>query len=459
MFRLSRVNGVGKGKYSMSQAQQATGLTTSQLEQLCQAAQIERTMHLLFALNHWAKARDRLFFADRQSLYQLKAAILHQAFTSGAIEAKAYIDGQAGFGAELSFDIAADVAAEGFLWRLEELAASPATTSDDIYARIVCQLYQRMTGKEVFSASEVEALETSRVYEYILEQLQELEREARATGQPIPPARLTELCIAPSDLLYIEGRRYYDLGNWDSWDQLDASDLRKLDPEGLSLIAFEYASSIAHYVFHLPFRLAEAFVPAWFIALLKEKPWNSRESGEYYGRAITESESLQQPVADILCELGADVTAICPHRLSNKEDVLFAQAMRYSAHWPDEFEDEDDEDDGLDEIFWQSIATPDRESCTQSAGVHHAEYACPLCLALVEATSLARAEHWQQEHPDQDLTISQASWVLNRACGKEEFCRQHPPDYRAPHERGWGTRYWRVETLREWMQGEKMGKK
>lgn len=433
----------------MLQEQQATGLTSSQLEQLCQTAQIERTMHLLFALNHWAKARNRLFFADRQSLYRLKAAVLRQAYLSGELEAKAYIDGQAGFGAELSFDIAADVAAEGFLWRLEELAASPGRKSIDIYARIVYQLYQRITGKEIFSASEVEALETSRVYEYILEQLLELEREARATGQPIAPAKLTELCIAPSDLLYIEGHRYYDLGNWDSWDQLDDSDLRKLDPEGLSLIAFDYTSSIAHYVFHLPLRLAETFVPAWFLALLKEKPLTSRENGEYYGRAITETESLQQPVADILRELGADITAICPHQLTDKEEVLFAQATRYSAHRSGRFDDEDDEDDELDEIFWQSIDTSNRKSRALPAGTRREDFACPLCLAPVEdTTDLARAEHWQQEHPGQDLTISQASWVLNRTGGKEEFCRQHPPDYRAPHERGWGTRYWRVETLR-----------
>ena len=82
----------------ISQAGNTTGLTLSQLEQLCQPEQLERTLHLLFCINHWAKAREHLFFADRQGLYQVKAAIMQQAFTIGAIEAIAYIDGTRGLG-------------------------------------------------------------------------------------------------------------------------------------------------------------------------------------------------------------------------------------------------------------------------------------------------------------------------------------------------------------------------
>jgi len=62
----------------MSQAPNSTGLTSSQMEQLCQPEQLERTLHLLFNMNHWAKARERLFFPDRQGLYQVKAAILRR---------------------------------------------------------------------------------------------------------------------------------------------------------------------------------------------------------------------------------------------------------------------------------------------------------------------------------------------------------------------------------------------
>ena len=50
----------------MSQAPNSTGLTSSQMEQLCQPEQLERTLRLLFDMNHWAKARERLFFVDRQ---------------------------------------------------------------------------------------------------------------------------------------------------------------------------------------------------------------------------------------------------------------------------------------------------------------------------------------------------------------------------------------------------------
>lgn len=428
----------------MPQGQQNISCTISQLEQLCQAAQIERTMSLLFALNHWAKARDRLFFADRQGLYQVKAALLRQAHALGMIEANAYIDGRDGFGAELAFDVAADIAAEGFLWRLEDLVTSPER-GEDAYMRIVRQLYTEITGKETIEAGVVEALEASRVHEYILERLRELERQARITSQPIPCCKLTELCIAPSDFLYIQDRRYYDLGCWDSWNQLDASDLRKLDPEGLSLIAFGYSSPVAHYVFHLPFRLAETFVPPWFIALLKSAPLTSRERGEYYGRPVTEAESFQQPIADILRELGVDILATCPRQLREKEDFMFIQAMHATMRSSKEC-GIDEEENELDEVFWQRINVPEKIHCRTAV--------CPLCANMGEIMpGLARVEHWRQEHPGQDLTVSQASWVLNQSMGKEEFCQQYPPDYRVPHEHGWGTRYWKAETLGAWLNG------
>ncbi len=430
----------------MVQVTQETGLTTSQLEQLCQVDQIEETMRLLFALNHWAKARERLFFADRQGLYQVKAVVLRQAYAPGWLTAKAYIDGKEGFGAELSFDLAADIAAEGFLWRLEELAADSDKSQEDDYTRIVRRLYTRITGKAHISINDVETLETSRVHEYILECLQELEQEARTSGLPIPYRKLTELCIAPSDLLAIQDHRYYDLGDWYSWEELDASDLRKLDPEGLSLVAFDYTSPSAHYIFHLPLRMAEAFVPHEQVVLLKRTPWSSRESGEYYGRAVTEAESLQQPIANILCELGVDIMAICPRQLSDKEEFSFAQVMRY-ATWSNAEFDEDDEDDETEEfaVYWQHLV--------KVARGYRGSDTCPLCHkpARTVVASLARAEHWQQEHPGQDLTVSQASWILNCELEKKAFCQLYPPDYRAPHERGFGTRYWKIETLKAWI--------
>src|SRR5258708_27139167 len=93
----------------MPHARNFTALTSSQLERLCQPEQLEHTLHLLFNMNHWAKARERLFFADRQGLYQVKAAILRQAHAVGAIEASAYIDGTEGFGKDITLDIAADL--------------------------------------------------------------------------------------------------------------------------------------------------------------------------------------------------------------------------------------------------------------------------------------------------------------------------------------------------------------
>lgn len=441
----------------MAQETQIAGLTAFQLARLCLAEQIERTMHLLFSLNHWAKARERLFFADRQGLYQVKAAIVRQAYEAGHLIAHAYVDGKASFGKELAFDLAADTAAEGIIWRLEEFFASPSTPTHDMYDRMARQFYAKMTGREIRSADDRKRLEEEQIQEYILAQLRELEREARATCQPIPRARLMELCIAPGDLLAIEGRRYYDLGDWDSWDRLDDSDLRKLDPEGLSLVAFQYASRTSHYTFHLPFRLAEAFVPTWLIDQLKCAPWSSREHGEYYGRAVTEAESLQQPITDILLELSVDISAICPRQLLDKQEHMLAQALRYAA-WCEEQDFYADEDEDDDAVFWQEDYTP-RQRKSQPSTTQRAPDECPFCLTSIPATGAARLNHWQQEHPGQDLTFSQVSWVMDQIrtpgqiTSKKQFYQEYPPDYREPHEKGLGTRYWRIETLAGWVNG------
>ena len=190
----------------------SAGLSQSQLEQLCGPEQLERTLHLLFYLSHWAKARERLFFVDRQGLYVVKAAVLRQAYAVGTIEATAYIDGTAGF------------------------------------------------GKDVM------------------------------------------------------------------------------------LIAFQYISPRSHYMFHLPFRLAETFLSVQHIHKLKNAPAASREFGEYYGRSITESESLRNPIREILWELGVDIGTICPRQLCNKQDYELGLIMRNSP-WDEDFyyNDEDEE--------------------------------------------------------------------------------------------------------------------
>jgi hypothetical protein len=436
----------------MGQRQQVSGLTARRLENLCQPAQIERTLHLLFTLNHWAKAREHLFFSDRQGLYAAKTAIIRQAYMVGAIVAHAYIDGSKNFGRDLAIDMASDMAAEAVLLQLEEQAQSAKM---DTYSRIAERFYVNMTGKGRFTLADVQALDRDRIQEYIRVQLDKLERAARAARQPIPARQLTELCIAPSDLLDIHDRRFYELGNWDSWDELDASDLRKLDPEGLSLIAFHHTSQVSHYVFHLPLRLAETFLPVGQLLELKSTPLFSRESGEYYGRPITETESLQQSIKEILNELEVDITAICPRQLIDKQAYILNQAMRYAA-WSEEQEWCSGNEEGEpDDTFWQDLSSSAKQRKNQIAKVHRLPDECPLCFMRIGLSGRGRFAHWQQNHHEQDLTFCQASWVLNQTTDKETFCQDIPPDYRSPHEKGQGTRYWKWETLMQF-QGMKL---
>jgi len=72
------------------------GIPRARLAALCQPERIERTLYLLCSLNLWAKARERLLYADRQGLYRVKAALVRQAFVAGLLSPVSYIDGSAG---------------------------------------------------------------------------------------------------------------------------------------------------------------------------------------------------------------------------------------------------------------------------------------------------------------------------------------------------------------------------
>ena len=161
------------------------GISPSRLEWLCQPEQIERTLHLLFSLNHWAKAREQLLYADRQGLYQVKAAVVQQAVAAELIRPIAYIDGSAAFAGDYSFDLAADMATEVFLDRLamlfEEDEHLPAH-ADEIDSTVL-GLFARIAGHELTSRADIETLDVEQVKAFLLDRLE----RARGTGEVYPP--------------------------------------------------------------------------------------------------------------------------------------------------------------------------------------------------------------------------------------------------------------------------------
>ncbi|HVB22877.1 MAG TPA: hypothetical protein VNG51_13120 [Ktedonobacteraceae bacterium] len=432
------------------------GLTLSQLETLCQPERLERTLYLLFYLNHWAKEREQLFFTDRQGLYEVKAVLLHYLYVTGAIEAVAYIDGIQSFGKEIDIAIAADLAAESVVERLEGLSDPDPVMADidERFNQMAYQFYIRMAGQAVPPPTHGEVFDREQVRQYIFQQLQELKQQACAARQPVPCDALEALCIAPTNLLSVPDRRFYYLECWNSWDSLDDNDLRKLDPEGLSLIAFLYSSPDSHYVFHLPLRVAETFLSPQQLHTLQNTPATSRELGEYYGRVVTESESLQYPIQAILQELGVNIAAICPNQLASKQEYVLAQKS-YS-HWDEDWSYKDeDEDEDEDYLVWHNAYTPAKKKQLHRFEYHRAEY-CPLCDVEITEPGLPRIQHWRQAHVEQDLTISRASWVLNKSATKEQFCKDIPPNYRIPLAgvEGKGTRFWKLETLEAWERAQ-----
>src|SRR5260221_4291457 len=152
-------------------------------------------------------------------------------------------------------------------------------------------LFARIRGRQPTSRVDIEALDVEATKDFLQEQLEALIARAGSTRQPIADSELAALCIEPVDLLNIHWSRNLLSPRW---SELDESEAVQLDPEGLSLIAFEYAGAAAHYIFHLPFRTAERFLPEPLVRDLKSRPGDSRECGEFFGRTITEAESRSE---------------------------------------------------------------------------------------------------------------------------------------------------------------------
>ena len=331
----------------------------SRLDWLCQPTQIEHTLLLLFFLNSWKRASSLLLYADRQGLQEIQLLIIGHASQMGSVQAVAYFDRSGQFPGELLRESAADNAARGLLIHLKSLCDPDIWPSflpdgDRIYQRYIRPLYRRITGNDFPRVSDaVDALEPAPLRDFLQDRLQRLVAQAKRTREPIPHGALSRLCIAPIDLLPIRENRVYFLDGYDTWSDLDVSDQRKLDPEGLSEIAFASRSSSAEFVFHLPFRQAALFIPPERLHELQCEPDASQERGIYQGRPIDEAEGLKHPARGILQDLGVDLASVCPHGLVDKQSYLAQPAIR-ELLWPVA---DQDQDAWLDDV-WNGLCLP-----------------------------------------------------------------------------------------------------
>ena len=331
----------------------------SRLEWLCQPEQIEQTLRLMYYLNFWKKAHQQLLYIDRQGLAEAQAAVLEKAATMGMVQATVYLDGTHRFPGELLLDSVAENAARGVLIHLKGLNDPDIwppfePEGDRIYQRFIRPLYRRILGKDIKRvANAVDAVERARLREYIQERLDRLVEQAKTTRQALPPRRLAALCIAPIDLLHIRDNRMYFLESYENWEELDISDQRKLDPEGYSEVVFQYTSADAEFVFHLPFRWAELFVPGERLHELQRAPGISLERGVYQGKPITEEESQRHPAKEVLQDLGVEISRLCPHELLDKETFLAKPSIR-DILWPTRFYEHEDWNDDP----WDCICLP-----------------------------------------------------------------------------------------------------
>ena len=317
----------------------SAAITPARLEWLCQPEQIEHTLCLLWKLHAWQRASDRLLYADRQGLADVQACVLEQATRAGRLHPVTYVDGRQRFPGELLLQTAAEDAARALLIHLHSLGDPDVwppslPKGDRLYQRYIRPLFRRITGHTYQRAAQAAtALEVGQIQRYIQDRLDQLIERARATGQPLCTLRMAALCLAPIDLLPIRENRAYFLDSYESWDELDESDQRKLDPEGYSQVAFAYQSASAAFVFPVSLRRAETFVSAERIRELQKWPGRRQEQGIIEGVPLHDEDSLAHPPKDMLQELDVEIARVCPHELGDKASYLARPTMR-DLLWP-----------------------------------------------------------------------------------------------------------------------------
>ncbi len=232
-------------------------------------------------------------------------------------------------------------------WTLETLIEPAHETTQrwnepaqlSTYESTALDLYHTMMGRKAASCEDAKATLANQVEAYIKTRVSNLVEQAWNNKEPLSIPELQRLMFTPSDLVEIAYTRFQL-----DWDDLGESDLWKLDPQGKSLVGFRYHSNTAHYHFHLPYRTAETFVASENLETLQTSP-KQREEGEYYGRAITEAESLEIPIGRLLEALGVAVGQLFPRGLVDKRQYIAEReeerAWRHS--YDDDLSDEEDE--------------------------------------------------------------------------------------------------------------------
>ncbi len=340
-----------------SKRQQAHAILPSRLDWLCQTKNIEYTLRHVCMLNAWKKAHHSLLYGDRQGLQEVQALVLEHANRMRMIQPIAYLDGTTQFPSALLLGTVGENAARSILIHLHSLNNPDIwpierTEGDRMYQRFILPLYRRITGQDfVRAGGAVHALELEQLRTFLQRKVEDLVERATKTRQPISSRRLANLCVAPVDLLPIRDNRWYFLDGFETWSNLDSSDLRKIDPEGESKIVFQYISPTATYVFHLPLRRAARFLPTEQLRELQRAPGSSQEErGLYQGRVIGDEEGLKYPAKEILQDMGVAIPQVCPRELISKAVYLAQPAIR-DILWPmigrDSLEWSNDSWDGL----------------------------------------------------------------------------------------------------------------
>lgn len=143
------------------------------------------------------------------------------------------------------------------------------------------------------------------------------------------------------------------LDSYETRGGLDISDQRKLDPEAYSEVAFAYHSENSVFIFHLPFRRAEMFMPTATPRELQQVPGSSQERGVFQGRVIADERSQEYRPREILQDLGIDIRRVCPHELQEKEIFLGRPSIR-EILWPTRYYEQEDWSDDP----WDCICLP-----------------------------------------------------------------------------------------------------
>lgn len=233
----------------------------------------------LFHLNHWAKAGEILTRRDRDVLYEIKGNQIRQLNKQGKLI-------------------------------LSRVIERPNTLLNSLYSNA-------WSGPVIDCA--LDSIDATLEERDLREALDQLYHKAQDEDKPLDEMALDQLGVVPIAFGAEAGSLEEVI---DNWDEVQFA----IDPCWYWLAEYLTREALPRFCFHVPYRIAQEFFGVHDLAHSESE---SREFGEQFGRAITEEESLEFPILELVQFFGKREEDF-PNKLRTRE-LIEAEIVREQA--------------------------------------------------------------------------------------------------------------------------------